>query len=275
MKPHAHHPVEIARKPCYTGEKRATGDSVLRIALCDDDRDDLARLERDVLAFQAAYDPGVEFELRAYAGGSDLLAAMARGERFQIILLDVVMPLCDGIETAREIRLTDKAVKIIFLTASAQFALDSYDVKAFSYLLKGGPREKLFDALREAIQEVEDAPGRHMLIKASTGLVRIHYHAVMYLEVTGKTITFSMGSGEKHQMYGTLSEAEAAFLVQERFLKPHRSYIVNMDFVRKLSEGEMTLTDGSRVPISKANYNEVKRRYIAYSFGRGMMHGWN
>lgn len=248
---------------------------MLRIALCDDDRGDLARLERDVLAFQAAYDPDVEFELRAYASGAALLAAIARGERFHIILLDVVMPLCDGIEAAREIRLADKAVKLIFLTASAEFALDSYDVKAFSYLLKGGPSEKLFNVLREAAQEIEDASDRYILIKASTGLVRIHYHSVMYLEVAGKTITFSMAGGETHQMYGTLSEVEGGFLAQERFLKPHRSYIINMDHVRKLSERELIMTDGGRVPVSKANFNEVKRRYIAYSFGRGATHGRN
>ncbi len=246
---------------------------MLRIALCDDDREDLERLQRDILAFKAAWDPGVEFTLRSYVSGADLLAATLRGERFHIILLDVMMPLCDGIETAREIRLYDKAVKIIFLTASAQFALDSYDVKAFSYLLKDGPREKLFSVLREAVQEIGGEQDRHMLVKTKTGLVRIQYHGVAYLEVVGKTITFYMSSAERYEMYGTLSEVEEAFLSQERFLKPHRSYIVNMDHVRRLSERELIMTGGGRVPISKANLNEVKRRYIAYSFGRGMTHG--
>ncbi len=246
---------------------------MLRIALCDDDREDLKRQECDIRAFWAAYDPDMEFALRSYASGADLLAAIERSERFHIILLDVVMPLCDGIETAREIRLADKAVKIIFLTASAQFALDSYDVRAFSYLLKGGPREKLFSVLREAVQEIEDATGRYMLVKAKTGLVRLQYHGIAYLEVVGKTITFYMNDAQRYQVYGTLAEVEESFLSQERFLKPHRSYIVNMDHVRRLNERELTLADGSRIPISKANYNEVKRRYIAYSFGRGELHG--
>ncbi|NLF27812.1 MAG: response regulator transcription factor [Clostridiales bacterium] len=243
---------------------------MLRIALCDDDREDLARLERDVRAFRAAHSPDVEFELCCYASGADLLAAVERGERFHIILLDVMMPLCDGIETAREIRLADKAVKIIFLTGSAQFALDSYDVKAFSYLLKGGPGEKLHAVLSEAAQEIEGARDRSMLVKAKTGLVRLQYHGISHLEVVGKTITFYMSNRERYEMYGTLSEVEEQFLSQERFLKPHRSYIINMDHVRKLSERESLMTDGGRVPISKANYNEVKRRYIAYSFGRSV-----
>ncbi|HOG01926.1 MAG TPA: LytTR family DNA-binding domain-containing protein [Clostridia bacterium] len=246
---------------------------MLRIALCDDDREDLGRLERDIGAFRTALGPEAELALRCFTSGTDLICAINRGERFDIILLDVVMPLCDGIETAREIRLADKAVRIIFLSASAEFALDSYDVKAFSYLLKSGPREKLFLALREAAGEVESAPGHCALVKTKTGLVRLQYHAIAYLEVVGKTITFTMSGGEKYEMYGTLSDAEEAFLARERFLKPHRSYIVNMDCVRRLSERELTMADGSRVPVSKANYTEVKRRYIAYCFGRGAANG--
>lgn len=72
------HPVENAREPCYTGEKRA-GDFMLRIALCDDDREELQRLEGDVRAFLAGRDPDAEFALRSYASGPDLLAAIERG----------------------------------------------------------------------------------------------------------------------------------------------------------------------------------------------------
>ena len=57
-------------------------------------------------------------------------------EPFHIILLDILMPLLNGMDTARELRQYDKTVKIIFLTSSPEFALESYDVKAYSYLLK-------------------------------------------------------------------------------------------------------------------------------------------
>lgn len=53
-----------------------------------------------------------------------------------IILLDIVMPLLNGMDTARELRAQDTAVKIIFLTSSPEFALESYEVRAQDYLLK-------------------------------------------------------------------------------------------------------------------------------------------
>ena len=81
-----------------------------------------------------------------------------------------------------------------------------------------------------------------------------------------------MADAEKHEMYGTLSQIEEAFLRQGRFIKPHRSYIVNMDYVRRLYDHGLIMADGGRVPVPRANYSEVKRRYIAYFFGRGAVH---
>ena len=70
------------------------------------------------------------------------------------------MPLLSGMETARELRLTDSAVKIIFLTSSPEFALESYDVKAEGYLLKPVSYEKikktLDDCCKELIKEAEN-----------------------------------------------------------------------------------------------------------------------
>ena len=73
-------------------------------------------------------------------------------EPFHIILLDILMPLLNGMDTARELRQYDKTVKIIFLTSSPEFALESYDVKAYSYLLKPVTYEKLEETLNECVK---------------------------------------------------------------------------------------------------------------------------
>ena len=73
---------------------------------------------------------------------------------FDIILLDVVMPLLNGIEAANELREKDKNVKIVFLTSSPEFAVASYTVKASNYLLKPVEPAKLFACLDELIIEI-------------------------------------------------------------------------------------------------------------------------
>lgn len=81
--------------------------------------------------------------LYPYSNGDDLLTAL-RTIPVDLIFLDIIMPLLNGIDTAREIRSMGLTVPVIFLTSSREFALDSYDVKAFHYLLKPVNTLKLF-----------------------------------------------------------------------------------------------------------------------------------
>lgn len=242
---------------------------MLKIALCDDDADMLFRLRQDVAAFQDACGACLDMDVRAFKNGSALLDAVQAGEGFHIILLDIMMPGIDGMETARELRLHDRTAKIIFLTSSPDFALDAYNVKAYSYLLKTAPREKLFAILNDAVLETDNLLGGYTVVKTKTGLVKLFYHSVEFIEIMGKTVTYHLTGGATYEMYGTLTEIEDIFLSQRRFIKPHRSFIVNMDYIKKLNENEICTTGGNRVPVAKANYNEVKQRYIAFSFKRG------
>lgn len=242
---------------------------MITIAVCDDSRDARTRLCDELAELGRGGDGFMPVEACAFSGGSDLLDALNSGRRFDIIVLDILMPLLSGIETAAEIRRLDRAVKIIFLTSSAQFALESYDVKAYGYIVKSAPREKLFSLVREAVAETMERQDQYTLLKTKTGLVKVYFHNVEYLEVMGKMLFIHQTDGETCEMYGTLQQMEDLFLSRPQFIKPHRSYIVNMDAVRRLRHNEIITVGGSRVPVSKAVYGEIKRQYIQYSFQRG------
>ena len=119
---------------------------MLKIAVCDDSP---LFLEL-AIKFINKWSEERQFpvSISSYNNGDDLLAANAE-ERMDIIFLDIIMPLLNGMDTARELRQTDKAVKIIFLTSSPEFALESYEVKAQGYVLKPIVYEQLKDTLDE------------------------------------------------------------------------------------------------------------------------------
>lgn len=261
--------VECSMVLCYNlyeFEKRV--EPALRIAVCDDDKEILPQIVRNI---EACLDGRGyrDITLQAFESGLDLVNAVKRHERFDIILLDVLMPLMNGMETAREIRLMDKTVKIIFLTSSAQFALDSYDVKAFSYILKINSGGKLAAVLQEAIAETANTAGEFTMLKTRTGYIKVHFHSLEYLEILGRTITFYLSDGQRLEVSGTLTEMEELFLGQERFIKPHRSYIVNMDCIRRLDRNEITMLNNHKIPVSKNLSHDVKKGYMNYSFHRG------
>ena len=106
---------------------------MLRIIACDDDVAFLDNLHRMINRWSA--ETGTAVDVALVTRGEDLLARHA-ASRADIIMLDMIMPLVNGMDTARELRQSDTAVRLVFLTSSPEFALESYEVRAFDYLLK-------------------------------------------------------------------------------------------------------------------------------------------
>lgn len=119
---------------------------MLKIIACDDDVAFLDRLHRMIDRWSS--ETGTAVDVALATRGEDLLARHA-ASRADIILLDMIMPLVNGMDTARELRQSDTAVRLVFLTSSPEFALESYEVRAFDYLLKPVAYERLAQLLDE------------------------------------------------------------------------------------------------------------------------------
>ena len=119
---------------------------MIRVAVCDDSPEFLQRAVNMVERWSEQ--SGTPAEIYRFDNGDALLAKNAV-THMDIIFLDIIMPLQNGIDTAKELRQSDNAVKIIFLTSSPEFALDSYEVKAQGYLLKPVTYEKVKETLDE------------------------------------------------------------------------------------------------------------------------------
>ena len=125
---------------------------MLRIAVCDDNPEFLQRAADMIERWSR--ESGTSAELFRFDNG-DALITKNTAVRMDIIILDIIMPLQNGIDAAKELRQSDKAVKIIFLTSSPEFALDSYEVKAQGYLLKPVTFEKMKESLDECIHSFD------------------------------------------------------------------------------------------------------------------------
>ena len=107
---------------------------MIQIAFCDDDQTVLDQLSALLEKYRAQR--CVQIQCTAFHSPLDLLAEIEKGTRYDILFLDVIMPAENGITAAKEIRQHDNVVKIIFLTSSAEFAVESYVVGAYFYQLK-------------------------------------------------------------------------------------------------------------------------------------------
>lgn len=238
---------------------------MIRIAFCDDDPTELDRLRGLLDRYRAEREP--ELEYAAFRSPLDLLAAMERGARFDLLFLDVLMPGENGINTAEEIRAFDSSVKIIFLTSSAEYAVESYRVGAYFYQLKPVEAGSLFRLLDSALAACAEERTHSFILRCRSGITRVEVRQLEFCEVLHRTLILHLQDGTVLESAGSLDEFHkrlASFAGS--FLRPHRSFLINLDRVRSVSARSVTMLSGAEIPLSRGKYGEVKDAFLAHAF---------
>lgn len=235
----------------------------MRIAICDDERRELDRLSDLLKEYQDSRN--IQLDCRAFQNGTDLLCGMKGGE-YDLIALDVLMPGFTGIQVARELRSLDQNVKLLFLTSSPEFALESYAVGAYHYLLKPATRKSLFPLLDKARSELAAQEVQGLMLRDRYGVVCVPFSKLEYVEVMNKTVSFHLVDGVVREVSAALSDFEAELLARPEFLKIHRSYLANLSYLQAVSaKGAVTRT-GHTIPVSRLQYNQIKDAYMRFLF---------
>lgn len=150
----------------------------MKIAICDDEICFIDAL--CTLLEQWAKERGIRLTVYRFTNGDDLVEAH-QNEWMDLIILDVIMPLSNGIDVARELRNMHQSVPIVFLTSSRDFAVDSYEVKALNYLIKPVDPAKLFLTLDDFLKTL-NLPKNYFTARTADGFCRIEIADVDYLE---------------------------------------------------------------------------------------------
>ena len=235
---------------------------MIRIAVCDDNADFLQNAVSMIEKWSEQ--SGIQADIFTFEDGDTLIARNA-ALRMDIILLDIIMPLFNGMAVAKEIRQTDLAVNIIFLTSSPEFALESYDVKAKGYILKPVSYEKLKDLLDDCTRRLDIEPKR-LVLKTEFGYQKIYYRDIEYIEAQNKKILFYMRNGKIVMTTGTLRSFENKLTDSEGFFKCHRSYMVYIPNVDNFNSSEINTRSGHRIPIARGYGKAFQEAYFSYMF---------
>ena len=239
---------------------------MIQIGFCDDDLSILSELR--VLLDRYRVERNVEITSAAFQSPLELLTEIERGTRFDILLLDVMMPGENGIDTAREIRRYDQSMKIIFLTSSAEFAVESYTVGAYFYQLKPIWEDSFFPLMDSVMAACRSAEPRSLVLRCKSGISRIELEKLLYCEVLSRTLVFHLTDGRILESTGSMDELARQLTPHESFLRTHRSFLVNMEYIQNISTRAVTLTNLAQIPIPHGKSAEIRRQYLEYAFRR-------
>ena len=225
----------ILRTVKTEGEK-----SMLNIAICDDSREDRKRLRKFL------EETGFLVSIQEFESGEALLRLE---ENFPVIFLDIDMKGISGIETARLLRKKDKKAKIIYVTAYDDFREYAFSVHAFAYFVKPLDGEKIRQILKEAMEYTEEEMDVLLGFETETGFRKIGSRDILYLEYRNRKVRLVTLAGEfwLRESIGAMEKRLAPY----GFYMPHKSFVVNFFHVKNLKGYDITMSDGSLVPLSQ------------------------
>jgi len=236
----------------------------MRICLVDDDSTQLDYLK--VIIEKWANKNNLNTDINFYHSAEEMLFENDESYPFDMIVLDIQMGEINGIELAKRIRETDKNVIIAFISGMADYVFEGYEVQAIRYILKPIKDEKVYELL-DYVYTHKDKVDKFFILSVSGEKKKVNYDDIIYFESMGHYIVFHLENEEydyKHNISDLCLE-----LAGSDFIKTHRSYVVNLKYIEKITKNECQLINNIKVPLSRNSYKAVNEKFINYYKGKG------
>ncbi len=238
----------------------------MKITLCDDSIRDMAAIEI-LLGKYKGQCPQADFEVEKFTDPTLLLNQIQGKNIADIYILDIIMSGTSGIEIGNQLKSLGSSAAIIYTTSSDDFALDAYGVHAVRYLLKPVQEDKLFEALDYARSFQEAKKGPMYLVKTKSGLTSIPYSKIEYIENSSRMLNIHLTNKEVVTsifIRKSFDEEIRDLRKESNFLQVHKSFLINLNYVKKLDGNSITMDNGDEIPVSKKNTANAKRQYLLF-----------
>lgn len=238
---------------------------MLRIAVCDDNSEDIKTISALLHAYFQAR-PDLLGQMTVFAQGEALLTLPCEELNFDLYLLDVLMPGINGIQLGHRLREREKRGEIIYLSTSDDYAVDSYEVRAFFYLRKPVEEKKLFQVLDRAVEKLKQRQDSNMIVSTSQGPRRVPLDHIRYVERVGRIMRYHCTDGlvDSQTIRASFKETAAPLLADRRFCLCGVSFVLNFQHVTGVSSHTALLDDGNEVTLPRAAVASFKRAWGKY-----------
>ena len=231
---------------------------MIHIAICDDEPDFIRHLTE--LIRQYTLETSQDIKTTVYYDGLELIEKYDPST--DPIFLDIQMNEPDGMETARILRERNYRGLVVFVTVLKECVFDAFEVQPFDYLLKpldDGHFRRTMDRAMESLKQQEN---NRIVIKKGCSCEVIRLSDIEYCEVQGRKIYIHQRGGRVADCYEKLDTF--AGRLDSRFFRCHRSFIVNLGFISGCADGQITLSSGGKIPVSRLRERDLRQALLQF-----------
>ena len=238
----------------------------INIAICDDEINILENIRNKVL--DIAGERKIEVDIFTYSETRRAVNVLcSKEENFDILLLDIDMPILSGLEMAKLVRKYRENIILIFMSAHEQYVFESIEYTPFRYIRKSRISEELPLAMTAAFARLENEKDGGIVVKAEDGEIRLYRSQIMYYEMQERRINIHLNNGKNLIIWKTIKELTEE-INDEKFIKLHSGCVVNVKYINGFSKCDVTLDNGEKLIVSRRRVKDVKSQLLQYWRGK-------
>jgi len=231
---------------------------MLKIAIVDDDATAISDLENkinDVIKYQ--------FELLRFEDENLFLDSLEEGLKVDLVFMDIQLNNKNGIEVAKIVNKISKNTNIIYFSSNIDYAQDIFDTKCIYFLKKPIKIEKL----RKAIEKSNDLLTINFLsFESNRQIYKIPLKRIIYIETESKWVKFIFSDGNIEKFYMSFSEIVCKLPVK-KFIQIHKSFIINLDYLKKAKREQVILEGDITLSISRPYIKDTRDKITSFVGG--------
>lgn len=237
---------------------------MLQIAICDDEQFYREKIKRLLEKYLKEHD--LNYEIHLFLSGKEFLDKSENSVKYHIVFMDINMEEMDGIQTAMQMRAFHSDTYLVLITAFINYVLEGYKVNAVRYIMK--------DTLDAAMPECMDTILQKMKITRMNfsfmeGEKALYADNLLYVESQRHKLIFYYMEEQTHKDVIRYHMYEKLDMIEQKlsgygFLRIHKSYLVNMKHIRRISNYTAALDTGEELPVPRLRFQAVKEEFVAY-----------
>ncbi len=249
---------------CSSDNNNLNTVNAMHIAICDDEKSYHKIFLGYVKNYLALHENNCEnVVIDCYSCGEQLIEAYETGKLYDLVYLDIKMKKVSGFDAAKIIRDYDTKALIIFITSLKDYIFNSFEYQPFWFLIKPVYEEKFNHVFKQAIAQINDKKNRrYSFYTRDRGLISLEINKIIYLESILRKITLYT-SNQQYTYYANLKEEEDK-LTDFNFIRIHKGYLVNMEYIQRINKSNIVLKNSMILPLSEHRLKAVFDSFTSF-----------
>lgn len=238
---------------------------MINIGICDSNND----IRKELCSFINTYfsSHSYSYNIYEFESAEALTVFFENKENDNLNLLFTELGVQNLFIVLKKIRQKYESLNLVINSSKSVYALKSFELWPLYYNIKPmlySTFSKVMDRFIFLNSNIREA---NVLIKNGNKFMNLSFNEISYIESQNTTIRIHMNNYEVLKTYGKLDDIEKQ-LSNSRFLRCHKSFLINMDYVKSVDSFKFTTIFGDTVAIKQREASKIKKRYYEYMLNK-------